>query len=186
MEHARRRSPVVTGLGRQVGDRTARGWVKALVLVGIWAGAAGTAAENAGHHRGWVDGSEARELHHTADCRTFRRGVRHNPCPVEPDTEPDWMKGPDTSREARVDCEDVRGSAVNTNVSPRTGDVASLCESPGHLCDLVAAHFRSPITRFGPMQYRAEVLGLAEQAISPPRSTTVERTIALNPQQWPE
>ena len=141
MQSTRANEQTNAGPARRAGKRAARGWIAALALLGLGAGALATAAPDAGSPGGSRHALVIAELdrHHCAQCRTNHpsaTGARMRPDPHRS------VNGVDAGDEGREGADVVPVPGMNVLFPLRAEHYARLCKPRGRLCDLIAAHLR--------------------------------------------
>ena len=144
MESTRGSTAVDSGSSQHAARRSRRRWIMVLALLGIGAGALAPAAGLAGGDGEWRHGIGMPE----PDQRQVSQ--RHVRPPIGPEAR--MHPGPDPAgggagmpEEGNAGMEAIPVPAMHLLHSLRAAHYAGRCESPGHLCALIAAHVRMGI-----------------------------------------
>ena len=154
MESTQGCSRVDASPGRHIGKVTVRGWVMALALTGLGAGALAPATAEPGGYGEWRYRSAALELDRLR-CPECRRSSAAGPGARMPLDSNRAMNAPDAGGEGHLRIEANTASATSALLSLQAEHYARLCRFRGRLCDLVAAHVLARTALIGPIPVHA-------------------------------
>ena len=169
-ENTQRHAETDTGSGRNDGKRRARGWIMAVMLLGLGAagGALTTVALDAGAHGGWGGGHRMFRHGHATDPAQAIERVQHASA---------WALG-------SVDATDEQREQVDAILAGAVNDLFPLrAEHRAGRRDLIAELSRPEIDRSRLEQIRTEQLALADKATARLLDATVAVSEVLDPEQ---
>ena len=169
-ENTQRRNEAGTGAGRNGGRRVARGWVLAVMLVGLGAagGALTTIAVGASAHGGWHDRFRMHGHGHAASVAHATERLQRIAA---------WALG-------TVDATDEQRERIDAILAGAVNDVFPLRdEHHAHRRDLIAELARPQVDRAELERVRAAELALAEKASARLLDATVAIAAVLQPEQ---
>ena len=169
-ENTQRQNETDTGAGRHGGKHRVRGWVMAVMLVGLGAagGALTTIAVDAGAHGGWHDRFRMHGHGYTANAaHATERLLRVSA----------WVLG-------SVDATDEQRDRVDAILAGAVNDIFPLRnEHHAHRRDLIAELARPQVDRAELERVRTAELALAEKATARLLDATVAIAEVLQPDQ---